>query len=121
MKKNITESKSPKQCSVRKSQQQVLTIGVDLGDRTSRYCVLDREGKVLLERSIATSKKGLAQAFASMGASRIAIEIGTHSRNGRSGLTSIRALTQQPCRFLTERNLAMPHNALSLSLQEYIR
>jgi transposase len=79
MKKNITESKSPRQRSVRKGQQQVLTIGVDLGDKTSRYCVLDGEGKVLLERSIATSKKGLAQAFASMGASRIAIEVGTHS------------------------------------------
>jgi transposase len=79
MKKNITESKGPRQRSVKKSQQQALTIGVDLGDRTSRYCVLDGEGKVLLERSIATSKKGLAQAFASMGASRIAIEVGTHS------------------------------------------
>jgi transposase len=79
MKKNITESKSPRRRSVRKSQQKELTIGVDLGDRTSRYCVLDRDGNVLLERSIATSKKGLAQAFASMGASRIAIEVGTHS------------------------------------------
>ena len=64
---------------MRKKQPLELTIGVDLGDKSSRYCVLDREGTVLLERSIATSKKGLAQAFASMGASRIAIEVGTHS------------------------------------------
>jgi hypothetical protein len=56
-----------------------LTIGVDLGDKTSRYCVLDREGQVLFERSTATTKKGLAQAFASMGARRIAMEVGTHS------------------------------------------
>ena len=39
LKKNGTESKSPTQRSVRKSQQRELTIGVDLGDRTSRYCV----------------------------------------------------------------------------------
>ena len=79
MKKNITESKSPRRGSEREKQPLELTIGVDLGDKSSRYCILDREGKVLLERSIATSKKGLAQAFASMGASRIAIEVGTHS------------------------------------------
>ena len=79
MKKNITESRSTRQRSTRKKPRQELTIGVDLGDRTSRYCVLDGEGKVLLERSVATSKKGLAQAFASMGGSRIAIEVGTHS------------------------------------------
>jgi len=48
MKKNSTESKSPRQRCVRKSQQRELTIGVDLGDRTSRYCVLDRDGNVLL-------------------------------------------------------------------------
>src|SRR6266478_3506200 len=32
---------------VRKNKQRELTIGVDLGDKTSRYCVLDREGNVL--------------------------------------------------------------------------
>ena len=79
MKKNITESKSPRKHSVRKNQQRDLTIGIGLGDKTSRYCVLDRDGNVLLERSTATTKKGLAQAFASLGASRIAIEVGTHS------------------------------------------
>ncbi|MCU1340255.1 MAG: hypothetical protein JWO19_5836 [Bryobacterales bacterium] len=57
MKKNITESKSTKQRSARKKPQQELTIGVDLGDRTRRYCVLDGEGKVLLERSVATNKQ----------------------------------------------------------------
>ena len=79
MKKNGTESKSPTQRCVRMTQQRELTIGVDLGDRVSRYCALDGAGNVLLERSTATTKKGLAQAFASMGASRIAVEVGTHS------------------------------------------
>src|ERR1700688_2725843 len=79
MKKKGPASKSPTQRSVRKTQQRELTIGVDLGDRTSRYCVLDGAGNVLLERSTATTKKALAQAFGSMGASRIAVEVGTHS------------------------------------------
>ena len=79
MKQNTTELENPRRRVVRKNKQRELTIGVDLGDKTSRYCVLDREGNVLFERSTATTKKGLAQAFASMGASRIAMEVGTHS------------------------------------------
>ncbi len=79
MKKDGTESKTRKQRSARNIPQRELTIGVDLGDRMSRYCVLDDAGGVLLERSTATTKKGLAQAFASMGACRIALEVGTHS------------------------------------------
>src|SRR5438093_5216255 len=78
MKKNSTEP-NRKQRGVSKRKERELTIGLDLGDKTSRYCILDHEGNVLLERSTATSKKGLAQAFASLGASRIALEVGTHS------------------------------------------
>src|ERR1700693_3659131 len=40
-----------------------LTIGMDLGDRTSRYCVLGEEGEVLMEASVATTQKGLSEAF----------------------------------------------------------
>jgi len=57
-----------------------LTIGMDLGDKTSRYCVLDEQGEVLFERSTATTKKGMAQAFGALGRCRLAIEVGTHSR-----------------------------------------
>jgi transposase len=60
-------------------QKRRLTIGVDLGDRNSRYCVLDEQGEVILEGSVATTKKGLAQAFGSKPRSRIALEVGTHS------------------------------------------
>ena len=33
-----------------------LTIGLDLGDRSSWYCLLDEVGEVLLERKVSTSK-----------------------------------------------------------------
>ena len=32
-----------------------LTIGFDLGDRSSWYCVLDEAGSVLLEQRVSTS------------------------------------------------------------------
>jgi hypothetical protein len=36
-----------------------LTIGLDLGDRRSRYCVLDQNGDVIEEDSVATTRDGL--------------------------------------------------------------
>jgi hypothetical protein len=33
-------------------KEQKLTIGLDLGDRWSFYCVLDEAGKVLLEQKV---------------------------------------------------------------------
>src|ERR1019366_4918454 len=56
-----------------------LTIGMDLGDRTSRYCVLDSSGSVVSESSVATTKKAMLQTFGAMKRCRIAIEVGTHS------------------------------------------
>ena len=55
------------------------TVGLDIGDKTSRYLVLDSEGGVKTERSVATTKKGMSQVFAKMPCSRIAMEVGTHS------------------------------------------
>jgi len=55
------------------------TIGLDLGDRTSRYCLLDRAGVILTEGSVAMTKKSLAQQFGSLERSRMALEVGTHS------------------------------------------
>jgi predicted NBD/HSP70 family sugar kinase len=35
-----------------------LTIGLDLGDRTSHCCILDEAGNVILERSLPTTPWG---------------------------------------------------------------
>jgi transposase len=56
-----------------------LTIGLDLGDKTSCYCILDEQGAVSLERRVETTKKGLAQAFGRLARCRIGLEVGTHS------------------------------------------
>lgn len=55
------------------------TIGMDLGDRTSRYCVLDQRGEVVKEGVAATTQQGMRQSFGSLRRSRIALEVGTHS------------------------------------------
>src|SRR5436190_1851301 len=59
--------------------QQKLTIGLDLGDRNSWFCVVDETGKIQLEQQVRTSTKALQQVFGAMPRSRIALEIGTHS------------------------------------------
>ncbi len=56
-----------------------LTIGLDLGDRSSYYCVLDEAGKVIQEANVGTNKKAMAMVFGSMGRCRIGMEVGTHS------------------------------------------
>ena len=62
-----------------KGGQGRMTIGMDLGDKTSRYCQLDEQGVVGKEGSVGTTKKAMAQMFGGMKRSRIAVEGGTHS------------------------------------------
>jgi predicted NBD/HSP70 family sugar kinase len=40
-----------------------LTIGLDLGDRSSFCCVLDEAGDVLLEQEVSTTPKALKEMF----------------------------------------------------------
>jgi transposase len=63
----------------RKISQQKLTVGLDLGDRCSWYCVLAEAGSVLLEQRVSTTAKALREVFGGMPRSRIALETGTHS------------------------------------------
>jgi hypothetical protein len=56
-----------------------LTIGVDLGDRWSCYCVLDEAGEILLEQKVATTPEAMKQIFEKIPRGLIAMETGTHS------------------------------------------
>ena len=76
MKKNSTSPRSRKGAA-RKAGP--ITIGMDLGDQSSRYCVLEESGEVEAEGSVATTKKAMLQKFAGLKRCRIAIEVGTHS------------------------------------------
>lgn len=50
------------------------TIGIDLGDRRSSFCVLDQGGTVLEEGSIATTRSSLESLGARLAPSRVVIE-----------------------------------------------
>src|ERR1700692_1016363 len=60
-------------------KEQKLTIGLDLGDRWSFYCVLDEAGKIILEQKVATTPEAMKQTFGKIPRSLIALETGTHS------------------------------------------
>ena len=60
-------------------KEQKLTIGLDLGDRWSFYCVLDEAGKIILEQKVATVPEAMKQTFGKIPRSLIALETGTHS------------------------------------------
>jgi len=79
MKKRSSSGKNPKPAVKAKRAQGPVTIGMDLGDRNSRYCLLNDEGEILREGQVATTKAGMMQTFGSIGRARIAIEVGTHS------------------------------------------
>jgi transposase len=61
------------------SKKQKLTIGLDLGDRSSFYSVWDEAGKILLEQKVPTTPKAMTQTFEKLPRSRIVLETGTHS------------------------------------------
>jgi len=64
---------------IRNCRERKLTIGLDLGDRSSWYCVLDEAGEVLLEQRLGTTPKAMKEVFGGMPRSRIALETGMHS------------------------------------------
>jgi transposase len=81
MKKDTTRKRKSEQQGNQKEAKakRATTIGIDLGDRSSQYCGVDKSGEVVERGSAATTKKGLAQAFGSRRRCRIAMEVGTHS------------------------------------------
>src|SRR5271157_5826371 len=64
---------------IEKVEGQRLTVGLDLGDRSSWYCVLNEAGEVLLEQRLSTTPKAMKEVFGGMPRSRIALETGMHS------------------------------------------
>jgi transposase len=54
-------------------------VGVDLGDKWSRYCILGLEGQTLAEGQIRTTKQHVAEFFKALNITRVVLEAGTHS------------------------------------------
>ena len=73
--------KKPSTAATKQSRNisQKLTIGLDLGDRNSWYCVVDEAGQIQLGQRVRTNAKTLQEVFGAMPRSRVALETGTHS------------------------------------------
>jgi transposase len=56
-----------------------LTVGVDLGDQWSRYCILGLQGETLSEGDLQTRQRAVAEFFHALTPARVVIEVGTHS------------------------------------------
>jgi transposase len=56
-----------------------LTIGVDLGDRTSRTCELDAQGHCVHEATVPTTEAAMRRYFTARPRSRVVFETCTHS------------------------------------------
>jgi hypothetical protein len=63
----------------RNFSEQKLTIGIDVGDRWSWYCVLEEAGSIVLEQKLSTTPKAMKDVFGGVPRSRIALETGMHS------------------------------------------
>ena len=55
------------------------TVGLDLGDRWTHFCVLDASGAVEDRGRVPTSRRSLEGRWTSLGRCRIALETGSHS------------------------------------------
>jgi hypothetical protein len=56
-----------------------LTVGVDLGDQWSNYCILGLGGETLGEGQFRTRRQEVGEFFQGLAISRVVIEVGTHS------------------------------------------
>ncbi len=56
-----------------------VTVGLDLGDRYSRICMLDTAGRVVEEGRVKTTPEMLGRRFDGEQRARVVMEVGTHS------------------------------------------
>ena len=57
-----------------------VTVGIDVSDHLTSFCVLDRQGEILEEGKVRTSPEGFTRRFSAVEPCRMVMEVGTHSR-----------------------------------------
>lgn len=73
------KAKKSQGTATQKSKQVSVTIGIDLGDRFSHYCILNADGDAIETGGIKTSREAFTAHFQDVPRARIALEAGTHS------------------------------------------
>ena len=56
-----------------------LTLGLDLGDQWSQFCLLDTNGIICEEGRVRSTRSAFQARFGALAPARIALETGTHS------------------------------------------
>lgn len=56
-----------------------ITIGLDMGDKKHRMCVLDEQGEVISRETVTNTMDGLRKAFKGYEGATVVMEAGTHS------------------------------------------
>jgi transposase len=56
-----------------------LTVGIDLGDQWSQFCLLDATGQIQQEGRVKSTRSAFQARFGALAPARIALETGTHS------------------------------------------
>jgi transposase len=77
--KTKTVSKKNRAVANRASVSPERTIGIDLGDLKHAICVLDRDGEIIEQRTLANTREGLQRLSKKYPTARIAMEVGSHS------------------------------------------
>jgi transposase len=62
------------------SKHSTFFVGIDLGDKFSYLTIIDAEGDLIEETRLPTTKSALRRKFSSLPPSRVALEVGSHSR-----------------------------------------
>jgi transposase len=63
-----------------------LTVGIDLGDKWSNYCILGLDGETLMEGQLNTSQQDFSDFFGAVMPARVVMEVGTHSAWARDAV-----------------------------------
>ncbi len=94
MRSSAAVGSTPMKQQQKKQKSSLVTIGLDLGDRRHRFCVLDGAGKVVEEGTLRNERVSLAELSRRYGRALIVMEAGCHS----PGIS--RFLEQEGCRVL---------------------
>jgi transposase len=71
---------SQRSVRARRRASSVATVGLDLGDRHSNFCVIDgRRGECLEQGKVQTNREAMRVLFARLAPAQLALEVGTHS------------------------------------------
>jgi transposase len=63
----------------KRSVKPEFTVGLDLGDKSSHYCILNPDGELMEEGKVRSTEAGLRKQFGDEPRMRIGLEAGTHS------------------------------------------